>query len=471
MSDSVFGTLLVPAEAREIERELKQTRGWRVVTFARVGAGFEIAFGGRTSYVDFAASAFPFLDAAAILFTDQTQSQATALVEAAGLPIRERQVAPSLTRDDFVWLDDLASGRFGDMLEELNHSQAEAAAMRIKIDEMRTSFALLEGYLHRHDVPPLRKIWHAPYRDGARLDVSVPFTATLPCSSWGLTRLQLWVVAAPGGPGQSLQVELEAADTHEVIGRWSMAPAQLDHRTGWVPFDLETSLSTYGQPLRLTVSGPGWTLGASAPWLAPDGTDGDVAIFAGPATRVYATLPGVRGPQGIPLPIDDRRRRWLLDKELATARALAKPAGLEFSPVSRNDRGLLVHPVAQCAIVATIDGAFPALAVAAHLSILHGHIDGEPFLVTLTPGREPDAPPGDVPPPRAEDAGIITEIGPVAAGSWVRVDASALARITFAIESSATARPLYIATRAADGEKCDLAWAIVTSLEFVLADG
>ena len=469
ISDQIFfGTLLVPSLAHDLERDLHELNGWRVATFTPSGAGYQVAFAGWVGYVDFATAPFPSLDVAAILFDEETSMQARVLADAYGIRVDVRQVETSLGAADRIWLNDLAVRRFSDMLEELAVSQAAAAAMRRQIDEMRTGFSMLETYLHRHDVAPLRRIWHAPYRECTDLDLTIPFAAALPLSSWGLTRLELWIVGA--SPISSLVVELIADDTHEVIASWSLSPSQVDFRSGWISFDLERSLATYGQPLRFAVSGEGWRLGGSAPWIIAHSSNGDIVTTTGPAMRVYATLPGISGPQGIAVPTDDRRRLRILSKEFTTARALSVPSDIDFSPVSPTDNGLLVHPVENALMVAVLDNACPAQTVVARMSILHGHTEGEPFLVTLTPGTDFLAD-TEEPPLRADEAGVIHELGPVPAGTWVRLDAGAIAHVTFSISPLPRVRDLHIATRSAPNRPPDLAWATVTGLEFVLADG
>lgn len=474
MPETTFGTILVPDEALELSRAMLDAGGWRTVAFSQAGHGFDMVHNGNAGFVDFASAPLPVVDAAAILFTEPTAAQAEALAEAFGRPIERRLIAAPPTPADRAWLNDLAVARFGDMLEELTQGQAENAILRAEIDELRTKFALLETYLHRHDVPPLRKIWHAPFREKACLDTSVPFVAALPCSPWGLTRLQLWIVSAPGDSDACLEVQLKAADSREIVADWSISPAQTDHRSGWLSFDLETSLCFYGRPLELAISGAGWRLGASAPWLVPDGSRDGARTFAGPAVRVYATLPGIRGPHGLPLPTDDRRRCWLLGEELAKARALAVPPDLSFPPVIFNANGLVVHPVADMMMVAIINDGCPPQARLARLAIRHDHMEGDPFLVTLAPATRsdeiPDAEP-DGHAPRVAEAGVESGIGPVPSGTWVRLDAGARACITFVLEPSSRHRMLQIATRPAEMQRVDLAWATVSSVEFVLVDG
>ena len=499
--------MLIPRDACDLARALSDIGGWRTALFSFAEEGFDVVHDGCSAFVNFASAPLPFLDSVAILFTEATAKEAEAFADMFGQPIQRRQVSSPLTSADRTWLNNLVAVRFGELLAELTDGQAENAALRARIDDLRTKYNLLEMYLLRHDVPPLRKVWHAPFREGANLSTSVPFVAALPCSSWGLTRLQLWLVGAPLGGTECLAVQLKATDSREILANWSILPEQTDYRSGWISFDLEESLSFYGRSLEIKISGTGWQIGLSAPWVvAEDSLDG-ARSFCGPAIRAFATLPGIRGPQALLLPVDDRRRIWLLGEELARARPLVVPPNLGFLPVSYNADGLVVHPVSGMTMVAIIDGGCPPHTGLAHLSIRHGHTQGSPFLVTLLPQDLGTASVGEtitdslhfsemaeelrselrptsfghdgggilrsdaVCAPQSLQAGVTKEIGPLPSGSWVRIAAGAQARIAFLLEPLSQDRALWIATRPAEMELTNLAWATVLSVEFVLPDG
>ncbi len=121
-------------------------------------------------------------------------------------------------------------------------------------------------------------------------------------------------------------------------------------------------------------------------------------------------------------------------------------------------------------MIAVIEDACSPWTVIVRLSVFHDHTEGEPFLITVTPALDPsDCVDGRF--PRAEEVGAISELGPVPAGSWIRLDAGASARIEFTFPPVPRRCALYVATRPAEGQRTDLAWATVTGVEVVLADG
>ncbi|WP_162596209.1 DUF6212 domain-containing protein [Methylobacterium sp. 17Sr1-1] len=466
---ATFGTLFVPCEDTELIKCLGEEIGWRIVYFRKHKEIYFIFDEQMTHTVDFATNPLPYIDAAAILFTGDAKFQAEELARLMGLNIVLRKCSPSLSLSDRRWLDGLAVHRFGDMLEELHNGQVELGQLRSTIDRLRTNFSLIENYLYQRDTPLLRKIWRSPYRSGRNIDVTTRLVRKLPCSPWGLTRIQLWIVTPAHISDQPLTVKLNTVGCHEALSTWTVTPAQCDYRSGWLSFDLAESLSLFGDALALEIVGKGWQVGGSVPWLIED--DG-VKTIDGPAVRVYATLPGTRGPRGLPLPIDDRSRIRLYEHDLSRARAVAIPAGLNFRPVDTTSRGLTVHPVANMVMVAKIEDACPPNACCAILKVYHAHADGDSFLVSLTIGDQIGSDKHD----EAEifdirlESGVVNEIGPVDVGGWIKVEAGQYASIIFNLNRSTKIQSLQIMTRAASYERTNLAWATVTSVEFVIDD-
>jgi hypothetical protein len=366
---------------------------------------------------------------------------------------------PALVSDD-------ASFAFlvgGTLLPELTRASSGIAALSKGLAQLRaahellqSNFALAEQLIMKCGLMSPSREFEAP-PTGRMTDAgALRIRQLLPVAAVGLAAIELhFPETATGRPSGGIEAELTSVETHEVMGRWSVAAK--DCKPGWVVLSLPAGLDSGALSLELTLqplagflSLPQLSLSAPLPLSRFQARVDDIAVPGALALGSWKVLPGLKvdiDASLAPLPegmADEIVEVALPPRLCASVRRYCDSWRTDWQIVRalRGQSGILCHPpppeLTPNHTIGVIDGLEldrPAR-IAAKCMVSHSEAAPVEFGMAILP--------------QGSDIRDAIETGRGFSG-WVRASFGESGLISVLAPASPVSQKLYLVTRMADG--------------------